>query len=748
MLFCAVPMRIELSPWEVAETSFHHGGGAGTEAGAGASSPMTSPTKRRRQQSDSLSKCKGEEKLLSVSFIEQTSSSRRSRKKRKDKKGRPGKASSSAEEEDRTPVLTVTSSHRIAVMVENDTVAGSYKNSSSTGTGISVGASKSLQESSILQFASRPSKTTAFLPLDSDSSSNLNGTSTKHFGNNNSHKSEERHANAALPLIPAVFDAQQNRVYALQKNNAKLVSYVAANASSSSESANEAVSSCISVHLEHAASSLSLIHLPHHHHHHRGGTSSSNSNTAARCIVYGTCQDGRIFVACCSPSATATAAEGGGGGGNANHEEQLLVEYIDTTSRSSLVDPHQQHVGTLAHLLTRTGETQQHAGTKRKMDDPSSDETGDCCSMIMFHQLFLEDRGIALVRQKVRVTAPVAVVLPDVSSTTSNDSSSSQLSWVTAVAGPPNQKPAVSVNLMAPTTATTTTDTNHCNNENNGAPPRWNISHASALGFVEGTDAISLFYRTTAAKTPTSSVAAARSASLSKPNGGKAVVVAAITHKVVAATAAAVNVNEQSFYAAISLRTGRLIGAAPVALPANTQQVGLVGPALLAALTADREIVLFDTIRGARVYACRPPLPAAAVWQGGNDNGNSNNNSNNRSCTLVADSKRSRLAIVFRQVDRYAVAVASVYADNDDVVSSSGIQSLLRGPRLSLAAGLASSLTVQPALYVAVPTRRLVSDKSLGNISKENVQEQKAIAKGMYNFCCVEAPRVACQRCF
>jgi hypothetical protein len=340
-------------------------------------------------------------------------------------------------------------------------------------------------------------------------------------------------------------------------------------------------------------------------------------------------------------------------------KEQLLVEYIDTTCttvKSSLVDAPNQHVGTMAYLMTSTSE---HSGVKRKLvDSPETDNS--CMMMIMIYQLFREQRGITLVRQKVQIMAPVQ-----------NGSS-----WALARAPSRHQTSAVSVNLIA---------------DNTGVA--LSVSHVCALGFVEGNDAITLFYRTTANA----------SAHASHKTNGKTTT-----------TSKSAN-DEQSFYTSISLRTGRLIGV-PILLPTTTKQVGLVGPALLAVLTADREILLFDTIRGAQVCSCRPLPPPQFPDDG--------------YCTLVADSKISRLAIVFVQEDKYAVAFASVRADND--VS---MQPLLRGPRLSLAAGLASSLTA-PVLSIGQGApKTLVLETSIAEYAKGKDREQIAVANGMYAKC-------------
>lgn len=575
-------MRVELSRWEIANTSFHHGG----------PTPASSSPKRRRQQCDSLSNTENE-KRITASFIEHTSLSMRSRKKMKGKKGRSRRELTSPDDEDRMPVLTVTSSHRIAVMVEGDANSNNF---SATG----------LQESSILQFASRPSKTTAFLPLDES------------FGHN-----AKRNVLAPCPSIPAVFDAEHSRVYALQNNNTKLVSY----ASSNAVEGKLAASSSISVHLEHAVSSLSLIFL----------RRSADSNTP-RSLVYGSCHDGRLFVACYHCGT--------------DKKEELLVEYFDSTSdtRTSLVDLPRQHVGTLAYTTTLTNENP--CGKRTLNDTVETDYL-----MMTIYQLFREECGIAIVRQNIQI-APLY--------------GANGSTWATAIASPRHEKTEISVDLIS-------------HHENKGVP--FTVSHACALGFLEANNAISVFYRAT--NTPSTH---ASQKCNGKTNTRKDSDV------------------EQSFYTCISLRTGQGIGA-PISLPATTKQAGLVGPAILAVLTTDNEILLFDTTRGAQMCSCRP-LPSQ----------------NNGCYTLVTDPKKSRLAIVFLHNEKYAVASASVCADN-----GVNMPLLLRGPRLSLAAGLASSLTASALSSGQGLPKTFAFETSTTDCSMESVHELKAIAKGVHD---------------
>ena len=82
-------------------------------------------------------------------------------------------------------------------------------------------------------------------------------------------------------------------------------------------------------------------------------------------------------------------------------------------------------------------------------------------------------------------------------------------------------------------------------------------------------------------------------------------------------------------------------------------------------------VLVFDTMRGVRIHSKEPPFTVE----------------DDASCTLVTDARRSRFAVLYAQKDKYVFAFATVHADN-----AATAQPLLSGTRLSLAAGLASSL--------------------------------------------------------
>jgi len=358
----------------------------------------------------------------------------RSRKKRKTSKKVGG-----AVGEDRMPILTVTSSHRVAVLVENN-AAKSSSNDNSTSNKVEDPIQNGFEESSFLQFASRPGKATAFLPSEDGD--------VKSMG---------------LRIVPAAFDAERNRIYALQRNNTRLVCYAA---SSASGRENEA-SSSNAVDLEHAALSLSLLNLP-----------RTFSKNPPRCLAYGTCQDGRIYVAALT----------------GEKEPSIVVEYFDTETQSSAKD----YVGTLAHLVAVS--TDDKTGSKIKRKPETSSSSGEC--ELIIHQAFQQSNGVLLLRQRIHVAALIL----------------KGSNWVSSIASGFREGPhQFAVDLSK----------------------RASVSNVSIFGMVEENDAIAMYFS---------------------------------------------NSEGQSFCTSVSLRTGGTIGA-PFLLPQDTQQAGLVGPALIAVLT-------------------------------------------------------------------------------------------------------------------------------------------------------------------
>ena len=96
-------------------------------------------------------------------------------------------------------------------------------------------------------------------------------------------------------------------------------------------------------------------------------------------------------------------------------------------------------------------------------------------------------------------------------------------------------------------------------------------------------------------------------------------------------------------------------------------------------------MLVYDTIRGIRVHDQSLPLCFDKEAR----------------ISLISDAKRSRLAIMFTQQDCYSVAFTTVRADN-----AATAQPLLCGSRLSLAASLASALSLRPKAFVR-PTNNM-----------------------------------------
>ena len=310
-------MRVQLSPWEIAKTSFRR----------------PSPT-RSRGTSAVVTPCP----LIAASFVEQTSASLRSRKKRKTIK--QDNLANVVGVEDRLPVLAITGPHRVAVLVEKSTSLG-QKYSSQQLTDQEDASRSGFEESSFLEFTSRPGKSTALIPDSAGEHDDKNGSSR--------------------PRIPAVFDAQRNRIYALQKQNARLICY------STTKGAATDVDSTLTVDLDTPALSLSLVHLP-----------RTSSKTPPRCIVYGTCQDARLFVASLT----------------SDKEPTLVVEYFETGLKSA-----RDHVGTLACLVTLPDG---HLGKRKETSDSSPGE----CELVIY-QIVRQTKGVLIVQQRLHIAAYV-----------------------------------------------------------------------------------------------------------------------------------------------------------------------------------------------------------------------------------------------------------------------------------------------------------------------------------------------------
>eukprot|EP00339_Tiarina_fusa_P000803 CAMPEP_0116996424 /NCGR_PEP_ID=MMETSP0472-20121206/228_1 /TAXON_ID=693140 ORGANISM="Tiarina fusus, Strain LIS" /NCGR_SAMPLE_ID=MMETSP0472 /ASSEMBLY_ACC=CAM_ASM_000603 /LENGTH=904 /DNA_ID=CAMNT_0004695027 /DNA_START=115 /DNA_END=2829 /DNA_ORIENTATION=- len=221
------------------------------------------------------------------------------------KKGQQKLKHHSSEFSDSSPILTVTSSHSISVLGRT--------------------RDHSVDEFASLRYSGRPGSAGSFFP-----------------------SSEEKKGSSDLPQIPAILDAKNDMVYAMQLGNTRLCCWNAL------ESTGPNDKNSLKAHLSHPALSMSLLPM------HKG-------------IAYGTCEDGSLFIA------RVIDASGG--------EPTISVEYIQSTQVSG-----SRHVGTFAELPQAQNKP---AGRKRKVSD------ADGLSPVVFYQLSCTSVGTQLVRHDV-----------------------------------------------------------------------------------------------------------------------------------------------------------------------------------------------------------------------------------------------------------------------------------------------------------------------------------------------------------
>ena len=195
-----------------------------------------------------------------------------------------------------------------------------------------IGRSKdgSYSESSVLQYASRPGDASSFFPTKKNGSSNSD-----------------------LPSIPAVLEYKNDRVYALQNGNKRLCCWNAFTDGGPDEKG------ALKVDLRLPAVSLSLL-------------------GAQRGIVYGSCNDGSLFVA----RILKDSPKGG---------LRLTVEYVSSKTVKGA-----KHVGTVAQIQDDGSKTQS-TGRKRKNSDINIGAS------VMVYQAFHNDSSLFLVRHQLVV---------------------------------------------------------------------------------------------------------------------------------------------------------------------------------------------------------------------------------------------------------------------------------------------------------------------------------------------------------
>lgn len=151
---------------------------------------------------------------------------------------------------------------------------------------------------------------------------------------------------------------------------------------------------------------------------------------------------------------------------------------------------------------------------------------------------------------------------------------------------------------------------------------------------------------------------------------------------------------EKQCYATVSLENGELTGT-PLEVAPSTRQAGLVGPTIMAVLTSNDELVLYDAVRGAQIH--RQALQDVGIDTAGG-------------ISIATDPKRGRLAIIFSRGEKMCVALSSV------------------SEQLSLAAGLASSMEIATGEAVGFRVQRMNDLSTISDTSatafRKNVHEE------------------------
>ena len=216
----------------------------------------------------------------------------------------------SAEFSDCLPFLTITAEHNITVLGKNLTEAE---------------GSSPYREFSSLRYNSRPGDAGSFFTKPKNGKVSAND----------------------LPCVPAILDTKNDRVYALQQGNSRLTCWNSWKSSGPDEK------SALKIHLNNPAVSMKLLPM-------------------SKGIIYGTCQNGAIYVA---------RVIG----------EKIDVEYLDSKQPKGAV-----HIGTFAEIEVDQVKT---SGRKRKMSD------ADGNSSVNLYQVFSDNTSIKILRNNVSLSA-------------------------------------------------------------------------------------------------------------------------------------------------------------------------------------------------------------------------------------------------------------------------------------------------------------------------------------------------------
>jgi hypothetical protein len=231
------------------------------------------------------------------------------------------------------PLLSVTTGHRISVIGRSTHTKKHNSDDDDDGIGVSpiLKSQSSYREFSTLQYNCRPGNSGSFFP---------------------SNESD-------LPPIPAIVDFENERIYAVQKNNQRLCCWDLWEARGPDDR------SALKVDLISPALSVSFLSL----------------NTG---VIYGTCQNGNVFVAklilglnSTAPSESSTT--------RSKTNQLLVVDYLPYQCPKGAI-----HIGTFAE--TRLDDKERVRGRKRKISG------ADGCSVFVIYQAFYDESTVRIVR--------------------------------------------------------------------------------------------------------------------------------------------------------------------------------------------------------------------------------------------------------------------------------------------------------------------------------------------------------------
>ncbi|KAG7361711.1 hypothetical protein IV203_036812 [Nitzschia inconspicua] len=325
-------MLVQLSPWETSRTSLR--------IRRTSSEHDTNNNRRRNVKGPTVENVGRNSGALMMSPVPAVAASFVNTV---NKRGLPKMAAHSTEFNGCLPLLAITTDHQISVVGRKILDRRDYNNvvgDQAAITSTVSSSSSSYREFSSLRYSSRPGDASSFLP-----------------------KSNARDNND-LPNIAAILDTKNELVYAVQYDNRRLCCWDLWEGSGPDDKI------ALKVDLISPALSMSLLHF------NKG-------------MIYGTCQNGDVFVAKVLVSATTD--------GVAATKRQLEVDYLPSQRPDGAI-----HIGTCAEIRA-TNKTRQ-SGRKRKMSDSEGNTS------VTFHQAFYNSSTIQLVRHDTFVALATAEV--------------------------------------------------------------------------------------------------------------------------------------------------------------------------------------------------------------------------------------------------------------------------------------------------------------------------------------------------